>query len=78
MEMHKKAYKELMLRFAKEVHDVGVTENIKKIVEEQFTRTPNIVNAQANETVRKFYYQHDGYCIEATQVVELRLKKIKP
>lgn len=78
MEMHKEKYEELLLRFAKEIHEVGVTENIKKIVESQFTRTPNLSNPHAEETVRKFYYQYDGYCIEATQVVGLKLKKIKP
>ena len=30
MNMHKEKYEELMLRFGKELHDVGVTEKYKK------------------------------------------------
>ena len=30
--MNNKKYEDLMLRFAKEIHDVGVTEDMKKII----------------------------------------------
>jgi|TARA_Y100000034_G_C6834503_1_gene377001 hypothetical protein len=75
--MHKEKYEDLMLRFAKEMHEVGVTENMKKIVEAQITRTPNVTSAGTDETTRKFYYQHGGYAIEAAQTVKITLKKCK-
>ena len=66
-----------MLRFAKELHDVGVTDNMKKIIKAQYTRTPNIVGCSNEEVARKFHYRHDGYMIEAVQTIELTIKKIK-
>lgn len=75
MKMHSETYQELMLRFTKEMHDVGVTENMKKIVEAQYTRTPNLSNPGTEEVVRKFTYRHNGYQIEAVQTVSLTVKK---
>ena len=73
--MHKENYEDLMLRFAKELHDVGVTENMKKIVEAQYTNRPNLSNPGTEEVVRKFLYRHNGYEIEATQKIKITLKK---
>jgi hypothetical protein len=73
--MNNEKYEELMLRFAKELHDVGVTDDMKKIVESQYTRTPNILSSSTSENVRKFCYRHDGYEIEAIQNVKLSVKK---
>lgn len=64
-----------MLRFTKEMHEVGVTENMKKIIEAQYERTPNSASCSTDETTRKFYYQHSGYSIEAVQSVKLVVKK---
>ena len=75
--MNKDMYTELMLRFAKELHDVGVTEDMRKIVEAQYSRTPNIGSSESNENVRKFCYRHNGYEIEAIQNVKLVVKKCK-
>ena len=75
MKMNKEKYEELMLRFAKELHDVGVSENAKKTIEDKYTRTPNLAAVGYEEVVRKFYYQHDGYSIEAVQNVKLTIKK---
>jgi len=75
MKMHNETYQELMLRFAKELHEVGVSENIRKCVEAKYTRTPNIVLASENENTRKFTYRHNGYEIEAIQNVKLTVKK---
>ena len=66
-----------MLRFAKELYDVGVTDSVKKIVEDQYTRTPNVASAQCDENVKKFCYRHNGYEIEAIQNVKLIVKKCK-
>jgi len=77
MIMHNERYQELMLRFAKELHEVGATEDMKKIVESQYTRTPNLASAHTEEDVRKFTYRHDGYEIQAVQTVKLVVKKCK-
>ena len=77
MKMNQEKYKDLMLRFAKELHEVGVTENMQKIVDAQIERTPNTISAGSEETTRKFHFQHDGYSIEAVQSVKLSLKTCK-
>ena len=77
MKMHKEKYEELILRFAKELHDVGVTENMKKIVESQYTRTPNLSNPNTEEVTDRFSYRHDGYMIEAERVVKLTIRRCK-
>tara|TARA_Y100000034_G_scaffold109817_1_gene141455 strand:- start:135 stop:368 length:234 start_codon:yes stop_codon:yes gene_type:complete len=77
MEMSKERYQDLMLRFAKELYEVGVTEDMKKIAQAQMNRTPNAVSCGAEDDVRKFFYRHDGYTIEAVQTVKLVIKKCK-
>jgi adenylate kinase len=77
MEMSKTRYSDLMLRFAKELHDVGVTDSMKKIVESQYTRTPNVSGCDVAEDIRKFTYLHEGYMIEAVQTVKFKVKKCK-
>ena len=77
MKMHKEKYEELLLRFAKELNDVGVTEEMKKIVEAQYTRTPNLSNPGAEEVTDRFSYRHDGYMIEAVRTVKLSVKTCK-
>ena len=73
--MNKEKYQELLLRFAKELHEVGVTDNLKKIVEDNYTRTPNAAGVEKEETTDKFVYRHDGYMVEATRSVKLIVKK---
>mgnify|MGYP003665705907 CR=1 FL=1 len=75
MKMNKEKYEELVLRFAKELHDVGVTENMKKLVEAQWTRAPNLIGTSSEETTDKFVYNHNGYRIEAVRTVQLSVKK---
>jgi hypothetical protein len=75
--VHKDQYEDLILRFTKELHEVGVTDEMKKIVEAQYNRTPNVVSCSADDNVRKFCYRHDGYEIEAVQNVRLVIKKCK-
>ena len=75
--MNKERYEDLILRFTKELHEVGVTEDMKKIVEAQYTRTPNLASAHTEEDVRKFTYRHDGYEIQAVQSVKIAVKKCK-
>jgi len=73
--MNDEKYQDLMLRFTKEMHEVGVTENMKKIIEAQYERTPNSVSCSVVDDVRKFCYRHDGFMIEAVQSVKLVVKK---
>jgi len=75
--MNKEKYQDLMLRFAKELCDVGVTDNLKKLVEDGYTRTPNIAGIEHAEATDRFTYQHDGYTIEAIRTVKLVVKKCK-
>ena len=75
--MNNKKYEDLILRFTKELHDVGVTEDMKKIVESQYSRTPNISAISTSDDVKKFTYRHDGYQIEAVQNISLVVKRIK-
>ena len=75
--MHKERYQDLMLRFAKELHEVGVTGDMQEIVKSQMDRVPNVASVGAEEDVRKFYYRHDGYTIEAVQSVKFVIKKCK-
>jgi len=76
VKMHKEKYEELLLRFAKELHDVGVTENMKKIIESQYTNTPNLSNAHTEEATDRFVYRYNGYMIEASRAVKLVVKKV--
>ena len=77
MEMYKKKYEELMLRFAKELNDVGVTESMLCDARDTLARTPNLGSYAGQEDVEKFVYRHDGYMIEAVQAIHLRVKKCK-
>jgi hypothetical protein len=73
--MHKERYEDLILRFSKELHDVGVTEDIKKIAEAQYKRIPNCTACNSEEITDRFTYRHDGYMIEAIRTVKLVIKK---
>ena len=75
--MHNEKYEELILRFAKELHDVGVTDDMKKRVQDSYERTPNVSGISVNDVIKKVYYHHDGYSIEAKCTVELSVKTAK-
>ena len=77
MEMSKEKYEELMRRFSQELYEVGVTEEMKSLAQDNFSRTPNLASYSREDTVRKFHYHHDGYVIEATRVVTLTLRRCK-
>ena len=77
MIMNKEKYEDLILRFSKEIHEVGVTENMKNIVRDQYNRVPNVSGALSEEVTRKFTYMHDGYEIQAVQNIKLSVKKCK-
>ena len=77
MKMNKEEYERLMKRFALELSEVGVTEDLIKIVQAAIDRAPNISYSNGEETVSRFTYRHNGYMIEAKQTVELVVKKCK-
>tara|TARA_R110001592_G_scaffold57545_1_gene174833 strand:- start:1768 stop:2001 length:234 start_codon:yes stop_codon:yes gene_type:complete len=75
MEFHKEQYEKLLKRFALELSEVGVTENMLKLVEAVLVRAPNVKSDSESEVVGRFTYRHDGYLIEAKKTVELIIKK---
>ena len=77
MKMNKEEYEKLLKRFALELHEVGVTENMIKLVEANIQRVPNISSASTQEITEKFTYRHNGYIIEAKTTVELVVKTCK-
>tara|TARA_Y100000817_G_scaffold300782_1_gene280157 strand:+ start:172 stop:405 length:234 start_codon:yes stop_codon:yes gene_type:complete len=77
MEMHKEKYEELLRRFAQELHEVGVSENLQGLIKDQGDRTPNVIAASAEETTDRFTYRHGGYMIEAVRTVKLVVKTTK-
>ena len=76
MIMNKEKYEELMLRFAKELHDVGVTDKLKKSVETQYNKHTNIASCSSEEATDKFQYRFGDYQIEAQRSVKLVVKKV--
>ena len=77
MKMNKEEYEKLMKRFALELSEVGVSEDLTKRIQSKVSRTPNLAYLADNELVSRFVYRHNGYMIEAKQTVELTVKKCK-
>ena len=77
MEIHKEKYEELLRRFCQELHEVGVSENLKGLIQDQGNRTPNVIVTSAEETTDRFTYRHEGYMIEAVRTVKLVVKTTK-
>ena len=77
MQMHKEKYEELLRRFAQELHEVGVSENLQGLIKDQGDRTPNVIAASAEQTTDRFTYRHGGYMIEAVRTVKLVVKTTK-
>ena len=77
MKMHKEKYEELTLRFAKELHDVGVTQEMIKLIKAQCARSPNVASVNTDETTDRFIYRHEGYVIEATRNVKIVIRTCK-
>jgi len=75
--MNDEAYRALMLRFAKELDEIGVTENMRKLIEDSCKSAPNRSYASAEETTGRFVYRHDGYMIEAKCTMTVVVKKCK-
>ena len=72
--MNDEAYRDLMLRFAKELDEIGVTEDMRKLIEAACQSAPNRIGASAEETTDRFVYRHKGYMIEAKRTVTIVVK----
>ncbi len=77
MEMNKEDYERLMKRFALELAEVGVTEDMLKIITARLERAPNAASVCSEENTDRFTYRHNGYMIEAERTVKLVVKKCK-
>jgi len=77
MKMHKEEYEKLMLKFALEMSEVGVTKDIRNLIKAKLERIPNAISASESEVTDRFVYRHGGYMIEAKRTVELIVKTCK-
>lgn len=78
MKMNREKYEELLRRFSQELHEVGVTGNMRDLISDQCERAPNVSTAQTEEVTDRFTYRHDGYMVEAVRIVKLIVKKCNP
>ena len=77
MKMHKEEYEKLLLRFALEIDEIGVTENMLKLIADSLKRSPHLSSTCADETTDRFVYRHKGYIIEAKRTVTIVVKTCK-
>ena len=77
MKMNKEEYEKLLKRFALEISEVGVSNYIVDLVNNQIDRTPNLASASAEGVTDHFIYRHNGYIIEAERRVKLVVKVCK-
>lgn len=77
MKMNKEEYEKLLVRFATELAEVGVTSNLLQQVKDVLERQPNCAGIQKEETIANFQYRHNGYLIQAKKTVEIIVKKCK-
>ena len=77
MNMSKESYEKLLKRFALELSEVGVTDEMINIIRAQISRSPNLLSSASDATTDRFTYRHGGYMIEATRTVNLVVKKCK-
>tara|TARA_X000001388_G_scaffold17135_1_gene10592 strand:+ start:188 stop:421 length:234 start_codon:yes stop_codon:yes gene_type:complete len=77
MKMHKEEYEKLLVRFATELAEVGVTPNQLELIRDTLLRAPNVASANQSETVADFHYKHNGYMIQAKKTIEIMVKKCK-
>ena len=75
MKMNKEEYEKLLKRFALELSEVGVSDDLIKIVQAQYERAPNVRSASSETTTDRFVYRHNGFIIEARRQVELVVKR---
>jgi hypothetical protein len=74
--MNEEVYQKLMRRFTEELHEVGVTDELRLLIKDQCDRAPNVASASADIMTDRFTYRHGGYMIEAVRTVKLAVKKV--
>ena len=77
MKMNKEKYKILLKRFALELSEVGVSDELTLLVTDAIDRHANTSFAGNEEVTDRFEYRHKGYSIEAVRTVKLSVKKCK-
>ena len=77
MKMNKEEYERLLKRFALELSEVGVTDQLIELVKACIDRSPNVACAGSEQTTDRFTYRHGGYMIEAERTVKLTVKRCK-
>lgn len=77
MKMNKEEYEKLLVRFATELAEVGVTPEQIQALRDSMGRTPNLASLQSSRIVADFQYKHSGYMISAKRTVEITIKKCK-
>ncbi len=75
MKMNKEEYEKLMVRFATELAEIGVSHELLQGIKDTLERSPNIASVQKVETVANFQYKHNGYMIQAKKTIEVVVKK---
>jgi hypothetical protein len=75
MKMNKEEYEKLLKRFALELSEVGVSDELVSLLRDGIDRQPNVVTAGQEETTDRFTYRHKGYQIEAVRTVKLNVRK---
>lgn len=75
--MHKEEYERLLKRFALELSDVGVSDDLILLVKDGINRHANMSFVGEEEKTDYFEYRHQGYSIEAVRTVKLSVKKCK-
>ena len=75
--MNKDNYDKLLRRFSQELFEVGVTDEMKDLIQDSIDRTPNLSSCEKQESVSKFQYRHNGFLIEAERTVRVLVKKCK-
>ena len=56
--MHREKYEDLLLRFTKELHDIDVSRDLMRQIEDQYTRHPNVAACSGEEVTDRFAYRH--------------------
>lgn len=77
MEMNKEKYSTLLKRFALEISEVGVSDELVSLVRDKTNTHPNTSAAAGEETTDRFEYRYQGYSITAVRTVKLSVQKVK-
>ncbi len=77
MEMNKEKYDILLKRFALELSEVGISDELILLIKDKFNTHANTSVASGEEITDRFEYRHQGYSIKAIRTVKLSVQKVK-